>query len=207
LANYPDWILKHKPKGTYINRVGDKYYLYAAHSERIPGTKKVRRVSDGYLGRITEKDGLIPAKRKLFSDIFVYEFGLSETILRLCKQVHTGLKREFKANGDLVMTIGALLFMHSRATPELYETSSLSLRFPGLDLASPLTAKQRVGVERTQRMITTKMGACFGADVEAAIMLLPLVRKVRMAGEEKLAAVPMAVTVFCDKHKLNFEED
>ena len=44
---YPDWVLKHKIKGTYINCVGDKYYLYAAHSERILGTKKVKRVSDG----------------------------------------------------------------------------------------------------------------------------------------------------------------
>ena len=61
-AEYPEWVMKHKKKGTYINRVGDKYYLYAAHSERIKGTGKVRRVSDGYLGRITEQDGLIPAR-------------------------------------------------------------------------------------------------------------------------------------------------
>lgn len=32
---YPDWVLKHKKPGTYINKVGDKYYLYAAHSERV----------------------------------------------------------------------------------------------------------------------------------------------------------------------------
>ncbi|MBO6215432.1 MAG: hypothetical protein J6N76_07840, partial [Lachnospiraceae bacterium] len=62
-ADYPEWVMKYKKKGTYINKVGDKYYLYAAHSERIKGTNKVRRVSDGYLGRITEKDGLIPAKK------------------------------------------------------------------------------------------------------------------------------------------------
>ncbi len=53
--------MKFKKKGTYINKVGDKYYLYAAHSERVKGTNKVKRVSDGYLGRITETDGLIPA--------------------------------------------------------------------------------------------------------------------------------------------------
>lgn len=38
---YPDLVLKHKIKGTYTNYVGCKYYLYAAHSERAPGTKKV----------------------------------------------------------------------------------------------------------------------------------------------------------------------
>ncbi len=64
-SDYPDWVLQHKKKGTYINKVGDKYYLYAAHSERVRETGKIRRVCDGYLGRITEKDGFIPAKDKL----------------------------------------------------------------------------------------------------------------------------------------------
>ena len=31
-ADYPDWVLTRKKKGTYITKVGDKYYLYAAHS-------------------------------------------------------------------------------------------------------------------------------------------------------------------------------
>ena len=31
MADYPDWVLAHKKKGTYVNRVGDRYYLYAAH--------------------------------------------------------------------------------------------------------------------------------------------------------------------------------
>lgn len=31
-ADYPEWVLKYKKKGTYINRAGDKYYLYATHS-------------------------------------------------------------------------------------------------------------------------------------------------------------------------------
>jgi len=52
MSAYPDWVMKHKEKGTYINKVGDKYYLYKVHSERIKGTGKVRRVSDGYLGNI-----------------------------------------------------------------------------------------------------------------------------------------------------------
>jgi len=81
MSNYPDWVLKHKKKGTYINVQNGKHYLYAAHSERIPGTDKVRRVSDGYLGRITEEDGFIPAKKKLPDSVFVYEYGVSETIL------------------------------------------------------------------------------------------------------------------------------
>ncbi len=74
MANYPDWVMKHKKKGTYINRSNDKYYLYAAHSERIKGTKKVKRISDGYLGRITEEDGLIPPKDNVSGNVEVFEY-------------------------------------------------------------------------------------------------------------------------------------
>ena len=206
MADYPDWVLAHKKKGTYINRVGDKYYLYAAHSERVPGTDKVRRVSDGYIGRITERDGLIPAKRKLSGDIYVYEYGLSETVLRLCGRIRTGLKREFKANADLVMASGVLLFMYGRAAPELYETSWLSLAMPGLDIEGGLTDKQRVGAERACRMAKDRMAARFGDELQAAMELLPLVRKVRMGDEGRLAAMPARVVAFCEKHSIEFKE-
>lgn len=43
-AEYPDWVMKYKKKGTYINKNGDMYYLYAAHSERIKGTNKVKKM-------------------------------------------------------------------------------------------------------------------------------------------------------------------
>lgn len=81
---YPDWVLKHKKKGTYINKVGNNYYLYAAHSEHIPGTaNKARRVCDGYLGRITEKDGFIPKKKK--ESPLSLEYGLSCAIVSLVR--------------------------------------------------------------------------------------------------------------------------
>lgn len=33
MATYPEWIMKYKEKGTYVNFAKGKYYLYAAHSE------------------------------------------------------------------------------------------------------------------------------------------------------------------------------
>jgi len=206
MADYPGWVLAHKKKGTYINRVGDKYYLYAAHSERIPGTKKVRRVSDGYLGRITEAEGLIPAKRKLSSEVLVYEYGLSETVFRLCKQIQTELKRKLRTKADLIMAVGVLMFMYGRASPELYETSSISLKLPGLDIDAPLTDRQRNYADSTTRKITYQMKTYFGDDFEKAMGLLPLVRAVFMDGDKRFAAVPSAVTAFLKKQGIDFEE-
>jgi len=100
MANYPDWVLAHKKKGTYINKVGDRYYLYAAHSERVPGTKKVRRVCDGYLGRITQDQGLIPPRDRPGTVFCSVEYGLSSLILSLCGNIHSGFRRTFVVNGE-----------------------------------------------------------------------------------------------------------
>ena len=205
MASYPDWVIKQKKKGTYINKVGDKYYLYAAHSERVPGTNKVRRVSDGYLGRITEADGFIPAKRKLSGQVYVYEYGLSETIFKLCAKIRSGLNREFRANGDFVMAGGALLFMFGELRPELYETTWLSKRLTGFAIRKAPTEKQSVGMERTQRMIADTLKGYFGDDYALAVSLLPLVKVVRMGDEKVIAAIPGSVSGFLEKYSLNFE--
>lgn len=40
-ANYPDWVMKYKSKGVYVNKVGNTYYLYRAHCVYDKTTKKI----------------------------------------------------------------------------------------------------------------------------------------------------------------------
>ena len=56
---YPDWVIKCKEKGTEIRRFGSRYYLYKIKSIRKNG--KVKKLTLGYLGKITEQ-GLIKSK-------------------------------------------------------------------------------------------------------------------------------------------------
>jgi hypothetical protein len=199
--------MSHKKKGTYVNRVGDTYYLYAAHSERVKGTNKVRRVSDGYLGRITEKEGFIPAKRKLSAAVSAHEYGLSWAIVSSCGKIRSGLLREFRANADAVFAAGALLFMYGAVGPDIYEASGLPLLLPDLGCVWRLTDKQRIGSGRTNRMIADTLKKRFGDEYEDALMLLPLVRIVCMAGDSRLAETPEGVTAFCERHGLDLKED
>ncbi len=46
MTNYPDWVMKYKYKGSFINYSNGKYYLYSAHSERVPDTDKIKRIYD-----------------------------------------------------------------------------------------------------------------------------------------------------------------
>jgi hypothetical protein len=207
MPDYPDWVIKYKKKGTYVNVVKGKYYLYAAHSERIKGTDKVRRVSDGYLGRITEKDGFIPTKRKLQSEVHAHEYGLSWAVVSSCGKIRSGLRREFRRNADAVFVAGALLFMHGVALPALFEASGLPLLLPDSGGTERLTDKQRAGAERTNRMIADTLKKRFGADYEEALTLLPLVRLVYMAGDSRMAKMPAGVAEFCERHGLDFKEN
>lgn len=152
-AEYPEWVMKHKKKGTYINRVGDKYYLYAAHSERIKGTGKVRRVSDGYLGRITEQDGLIPARNILKSDPVSYELGLSFLLLSRTANILDGLKKSYRRNGELIYCCSILSVIYQTYSGSLFEHSYISLRFPDVVFPGSFSSTVLSGIERGKRML------------------------------------------------------
>lgn len=108
-ANYPDWVMKYKSKGVYVNKVGNTYYLYRAHCVYDKTTKKNKRVSDGYIGRVTEEDGFIPFKDKVQGDIYVYEYGLYFFLSALLKDVYKSLKANKKK--DTVMALAIMKYL------------------------------------------------------------------------------------------------
>lgn len=83
---YPDWVQKFREKGTTIKKKGDAYYLYKRTSRRVSG-KKYPQPVDTYIGVITP-DGVVQAKRKIvnLSDITVYEYGFSKSVLQACPE-------------------------------------------------------------------------------------------------------------------------
>ncbi|MDO4272009.1 MAG: hypothetical protein Q4C83_03460 [Candidatus Saccharibacteria bacterium] len=207
MADYPDWVLKHKTKGTYINKVGDKYYLYAAHSERVPGTKKVKRVFDGYLGRITKEQGLIPPKDPFPESFFTYEFGLSSLILTLCANIHKGFRRSFVVYGDFIMAASILSYIYGCYSLELFQHSWLSLRFPQLQFPPSLTSQQVNGISRGVRMIADTMQHTFGEDlnqVKASFSLITLV-----SSNKKLhcCQLPASVEAFVKQYSFDWSSD
>lgn len=83
---YPDWVQKHKTKGTSVRRVGNNYYLYKHSSKRVPG-KKNPVPSDTYIGRITP-EGIVKSNKKKVdaseSEIIVKEYGFSAALQHMC---------------------------------------------------------------------------------------------------------------------------
>ena len=100
---YPDWVKKHRPKGTAIKYSNGQYRLYKVHSKRVEGKSYPVVVHDEYLGVITE-NGVIPPKTKQvdISDIEVREFGESYAIYQLCLTVLDKLKKKHKQMAETI---------------------------------------------------------------------------------------------------------
>ena len=83
---YPEWVQRHKKRGTTIKKVGENYYLYKHSSKRVQGKKNPVPV-DTYIGRITQ-DGVIKGNKKKVdandSDIIVKEYGFSRAVRHVC---------------------------------------------------------------------------------------------------------------------------
>lgn len=207
MADYPDWVLAHKKKGTYINKVGDKYYLYAAHSERIPGTKRVKRVCDGYLGRITREKGLIPPKDKVTAPVSSYEYGLSSLTLSVCANVHKGLRRTFAVNGDFVMAASILSFIFGIYSEELFRHSWLSLHFSSIEIPQNLTPAQKNGIDRGTRMVTDTMERTFGADLPYVRASFSLITLSLINHRLYCSSPPESVSLFIEKYHLDWSTE
>lgn len=206
MADYPDWVLRHKVKGTYINYVKGKYYLYAAHSERVPGTKKVKRICDGYLGRITEGEGLIPVRDKVADTIRVMEYGVSSLLLIVCSKIHKGLRRTFTKNGDFIMVASVLSFIYGKYSEVLYNQSFLSTRFPNLDFQSPLTEAQIYGADRGFRMIKDTVQRVFGDDLQDILIHFGHLYKVNVNGKLYLSEETDEIKMYKQKYKIELED-
>ncbi len=89
LKDYPDWVLKHKKEKTEIRFLNNKYYLYSYKISDVNGKKK--KVTDKYLGRITE-EGLIQKTLKK-TCYTVKEFSTAIYLINILKTVIIGAKK------------------------------------------------------------------------------------------------------------------
>lgn len=127
-ATYPDWVLKYKTKGVYVNKIGDNYYLYKAHSERVKGTDKIKRICDGYIGKVTEKDGLIQPKDEVKTDVIAYEYGNFYILYLLTQNIYDGFKITNAYYADSIMSLSMLKILN--IDNEYFDNTPLKLLYP-----------------------------------------------------------------------------
>lgn len=204
--SYPDWVLKHKKKGTYINHVKGRYYLYAAHSERVPGTQKVRRVCDGYLGRITQEDGFIPARDKVSTGMLVYEFGFSAFAIAYCQKEWAEFAQKEGTSADWILVASILTVLHGSYDNQKYARSYLSILYPGMDLSRCPDDVDPIQIEERGVQIWNCLAQLPDEDRMIVDNELPYVYKIRLNNSWYVSKLNDTVKVFVEKHGLKWRE-
>ena len=132
MRKLPDWVLKHRVKGTEIGVRNGNYYLYRIKSVWDSEKGRPRKITEKYLGKITP-DGLVkPKHERIAEDITVREFGATEYVTSLCEDIIERLKEHYDEWQDIAVFAIVRLF-HASPMKNVYHhyiTSHLSDLFP-----------------------------------------------------------------------------
>jgi Transposase DDE domain len=132
--DYPTWVLQHKVKGTEIRTIQGRYYLYQVKSFWDKESKRSKKVTEAFLGRITEH-GLIKGKKHkkiisvpLSSSYCVQEYGIIRFLYDDNIDVLNVLKEHFGQYCDSIFASAINRFAHHSPLKNMehYHTQSYS---------------------------------------------------------------------------------
>ena len=158
---HPDWVMKHKAKGTEIRKLGSYYYLYKIRSEYDKKKKRAKKITEKFIGKITE-EGLIKPKRERIieshKNVSVKEFGASQFIAKESKDIIQNLKEVFPDTWKEIFTFAAFRFLSSSPLKNVqnhYQSSYLSDILPDAKV-SPRTLSNTLHSIGQQRELIKK---------------------------------------------------
>jgi len=138
---YPDWVEKHRTKGTNISCISGKYYLYSVSSKWNKEKGRAQKKTDGYLGRITP-EGFVPKgirSPKHPPSVTVKEYGATVSVVELGSDILEKLREKFGKNGEVVFAIAVSRLIEQcpfKRTENHYINSYISEILPGLRLCA-----------------------------------------------------------------------
>ena len=179
----PDWAVKFREKGTQITEIDGRYYLYKVRSQWDPRKHRARKITEGYLGRITP-DGV--KRHDSEGEISVVEFGATDLIMRRCSHIIDALKVYNNWESILVMAIFRLMHASPLKNIDLYyRTSYVSERIEAKTSPRSLSSLLR-GIGHNRETTRTFLRH-FLADQDIAVIDLTTVFSV---SENVISAVP-----------------
>ena len=138
---YPDWVLKQKRKGTEVRKIGNNFYLYKVTSVWDKEKKRARKITEKFLGTITQ-DGLVkPKKERLIESIdnvSVKEFGAANFVLDLNEDIKESLKGIYPDKWKELFLFPVFRLLYNTPIKNLqtyYAMSFLSETLPGAYLS------------------------------------------------------------------------
>jgi len=138
---YPDWVMKHKKKGTELRKIGERYYLYKIRSVWDKEKKKPKKITEKFLGTIKPEGLIKPEYDRLMEgmkNISVKESGATDLILKLNKDIEENLKRIYPTEWKELFLFSIFRFIYNtpiKNLQEYYATSFISEKIPDAHLS------------------------------------------------------------------------
>ncbi|HKL58381.1 MAG TPA: hypothetical protein VJ863_00665 [Sphaerochaeta sp.] len=196
--------MEHKKKGMYVNKINETTYrIYRGHSERIKGTKKVKRVVDEYIGTITEEGGLQPTKPKVKGEVRTVRYGGYAILWWYCRTQIEGVLKRMGEDGPPVVATALLHVMYGDANPFYYECDWVGVAHPGVLL--PLSASLESEAKRVARGLGTTLGSALGGDVAAVLEASAFVCRVWVNGRWVTSVIPAQCKMLAQKYGFCWE--
>ena len=122
--DFPEWVLKQKQKGTELRKIGNNYYLYKIKSVWNKSKSRSKKVTEKYLGKITE-EGLIKPKHEMVTEslknISVKEFGAADYVIRESEDIIQNLKETFPNDWKEIFVFAFCRFFHSSPLKNVHD--------------------------------------------------------------------------------------
>lgn len=119
----PSWLEKHKKKGTQITKIGKNYYLYKVSSHWSAKKKRSIKVTEKYLGRITE-EGIIPPKTQIveekYSQIGVKEYAASYFLHSISSDILSELKKHYPSEWKELFILAIMRLLEKSPLKNIY---------------------------------------------------------------------------------------
>ena len=156
--SYPEWVLKHKRKGTEIRKLSNHYYLYKVSSKWDPAKGRAKKITEEYLGKITP-DGIIPPKHKLSNQNIlppsVKEYGACQLFFMISERIRQKLEEVFPDEYEMIIAISFLRAVNRcpfKRIEHHYVHSYLSEYIPDLKLSAKSISSflRQLGQQRQQ---------------------------------------------------------
>ena len=202
---YPPWVTRHKVKGTYVQKRGDKYYLYRGHSERVKGKPYPVLKFDAYLGQITEEHGLIEPTPSVRPGVQVYAYGVYYLGYRFCAPLVDRVSRRYGADVRVMTAVVLMQAAAGRWSPQGHEGTWLQVRFPDLQLPAVLPDEQQQLANRMELMVHDQFRQLWAGRTEVMLDLARRVYLVRVNNQWIVSEVPELLQQWADERQVLWE--
>ena len=143
---HPEWALAHKRKGTELRLLQGKYYLYQVTSKWNPEKKRSVKITEKFLGRITEAEGFIESEKARLrrqqvqiERVQVKEYGIASAVEHLFTDTVSALKEFFPDCWQRLVALAYGRLVHQSPLKNMsfhYSHSYLSEQNSGVDLSA-----------------------------------------------------------------------